>query len=150
MSGSHFYPTLPRNASLDVFPYNKTTEYHVKLPQTVNLEGDWEVGVYSISYPHTWYTLRDSNQDTNFYCDDGSGFYSSITMDYDYYESIQEFIKDANKALKNRIGDESVYFTYSTKTGKVTYHLKKTKHKVFVARRISLVLGYARKKQSLM
>ncbi len=106
MSGSHFYLTLPSNALLDVFPNNKTTEFHVKLLQTVNLEGDWEVEVYSISYPHTWHTLRDFNQDTNFCGDDCSGFYSSITMDYGYYESIQEFIKDANKALKNRIGDE--------------------------------------------
>ena len=145
MSESHFYLTLPSNALLDVFPNNKTTEYHVKLPQTVNLEGDWEVGVYSISYPHTWYTLRDSNQDTNFYCDNGSGFYSTISMDYGYYESIQEFIQDANKAVKNRIGNESMYFTYSTKSGKVTCHLKKPKHKVFVACRVSLFLGYAGK-----
>ena len=66
-------------------------------------------------------------------------------MDYGFYASIQEFIQDANKAVKNRIGDESVYFTYSTKSGKVTCHLKKPKHKVFVARRVSLVLGYAGK-----
>ena len=29
MSGTHFYLTLPSNASLDVFPDNKTTEYRV-------------------------------------------------------------------------------------------------------------------------
>ena len=127
------------------FPANKTTEYRVKLPQAVDLEGDWEVGVYSISYLHTWYTLRDINTDTHFYCDDASGFYSTVYMDYGFYESIQEFIMDANKALKKETGDDSIYFTYSTKTGKVTCHLKKPGHKVFVARRISLILGYAGK-----
>ena len=60
MSGPHFYLTLPSNASLDVFPGNKTTEYHVQLPQSIDLEGDWETGVYSISYPHTWYTLQNT------------------------------------------------------------------------------------------
>ena len=145
MSGPHFYLTLPSNASLDVFPSNKTTEYHVKLPQAVDLEGDWEVGVYSISYPHTWYTLRNINADTHFYCDDGSGFYSTVELDYGFYESVQEFITDINKVLKKKIGDDSIYFTYSTKTGKVTCHLRKPGHKVFVARRISLVLGYAGK-----
>jgi hypothetical protein len=55
MSGPHFYLMLPSNASLNVFPNNKTTEYHVQLPQAVDLEGDWKVGVYSLSYPHTWY-----------------------------------------------------------------------------------------------
>ena len=58
---------------------------------------------------------------------------------------MQEFIKDINKVLKET-GDDSIYFTYSTKSGKVTCHLKKPGHKVFVARRLSLILGYAGKK----
>ena len=145
MSGTHFYLTLPSNASLDVFPDNKTTEYRVKLPQPIELDGNWEVGLYSISYPHTWYTLRDINADTHFYCDDGSGFYNTVKMDYGFYASIQEFIVDVNKGLKEETGDDSMYFTYSTKTGKVTCHLKKPRQKVFVARTISLILGYAGK-----
>jgi hypothetical protein len=120
MSGTHFYLTLPSNASLDVFPDNKTTEYRVKLPQPIDLDGNWEVGLYSISYPHTWYTLRDINADTHFYCDDGGGFYNTVKMDYGFYASIQEFIVDVNKGLKEETGDDSMYFTYSTKTGKVT------------------------------
>ena len=48
MSGTHFYLTLPSNVSLDVFPDNKTSEYRVKLPQPVELDGNWEVGLYSI------------------------------------------------------------------------------------------------------
>jgi hypothetical protein len=45
--------------------------YRVKLPQSVELDGNWEVGLYSISYPNTWYTLRDINvKDTHFYYDD--------------------------------------------------------------------------------
>ncbi|CAB3998846.1 uncharacterized transposon-derived [Paramuricea clavata] len=133
------------NASLDVFPNNKTTGYRVKLPQTVNLEGDWEVGMYSVSYPHTWYTLRNINADTHFYYDDGSGLYSTLELDYGFYGSVQEFIVDINKVLKKEIGDDGIYFTYSTRTGKVTCHLKKPGYKVFVGRRISLILGYAGK-----
>ena len=40
---AHFYLTLPSNASTDIFPDNKMTGYCIKLPETVNLEGDWEV-----------------------------------------------------------------------------------------------------------
>ena len=58
MSGTHFYLTLPSNASLNEFPNNKMTSYRVKLPQSIDLEGVWEVGLYSISYPNTWYTLQ--------------------------------------------------------------------------------------------
>ena len=53
----HCYLMLPSNASMDVFP-DKIGSYHVKLPQAVDLHGDWEVGLYSISYPNMWYTLR--------------------------------------------------------------------------------------------
>ena len=53
MSGAHFYLMLPSNASLDVYPNNKTTDYRVSLPQSIELEGNWEVGLYSVSYPIT-------------------------------------------------------------------------------------------------
>jgi hypothetical protein len=75
----------------------------------------------------------------------GSSFYSTVDMDYGFYGSIQEFITDINKALEKEVGDDIIYFTYSTKTGKVTCHLKKPRHNVFVAGRISLILGYAGK-----
>ena len=58
-------------------------------------------------------------------------------MDYGFYGSIQEFITDINAALKKEVGDDSIYFTYSTKTGKVTCHLTKPGHRVFIAGRIS-------------
>ena len=53
MSGTHFYLTLPSNASLNEFPNNKMTSYRVKLPQSIDLEGVWEVGLYSI-YKKVW------------------------------------------------------------------------------------------------
>jgi hypothetical protein len=82
MSGTHFPLTLPSNASLDVFPDNKTTEYRVKLPQPVELDGNWEVGLYSIFYPNTWYTLRNLIVDTHFYFIDNGGWPSVATMKY--------------------------------------------------------------------
>ena len=57
MRGTHFYLTLPSNASMDVFPYNKIGSYHVKFPQTFDLNGEWEVGLCSISYSNTWYKI---------------------------------------------------------------------------------------------
>ncbi len=67
MSGLHFYLTLPSNASLDVYPNNKTTDYRVSLPQSIELEGNWEVGLYSVSYPNTWYNLPNDGADTHFF-----------------------------------------------------------------------------------
>ncbi len=79
MIGSHFYLTLPSNASLDVFPDNKTTGYNVKLPKTIDLNGMWEVGLYSISYPYTWYTLSKAN---HIHVITETGMSKSISVNY--------------------------------------------------------------------
>ena len=51
---SDFYLTLPSDSSMDYFPDNTLTEFRVKLPHTIHLSGDWEVGLAEISYPVNW------------------------------------------------------------------------------------------------
>jgi len=58
MGTRQFYMTLPSNSSLNILPNNTLTEYKVKLPEHVNLIGTWDVGLASITFPHTWYILE--------------------------------------------------------------------------------------------
>ena len=124
MSGTHFYLTLPSNASSDVFPDNKTTSYRMKLPQTIDLEGNWEVGLYSISYPNTWYTLQ-KGFDTHVYYADQTGLFLGATVHYGYYMSMEDLVKAVNAALV-ATGDvnDNIKLTYSALTGKVTVQIK--------------------------
>ena len=124
MSGTHFYLTLPSNASLDVFPDNKTTGYRVQLPQIVNLEGDWDVGLYSITYPHAWYTLQD-NYETHLYYRDRTGFPSTAYVDYGYYTSAEDLIKAINAGLvaTGDLGDD-IKLSYNDLTKKVSVKIK--------------------------
>ena len=108
MSGTHFYLTLPSNASSDIFPDNKTTSYRVKLPQAINLSGEWEVGLYSINYPRTWYTL-DNNFDTHIYTCDQSGLFSTTIIDYGFYETMPDLVKSVNKTLAKDVSDNIKY-----------------------------------------
>ena len=96
MSGTHFYLTLPSNASLSTFPDNKTTGYRVKLPQTIDLgPGNWEVGLYSISYPHTWYALQ--KKDTMvFYTTGEVTAWEGTNIPYGYYETVQQVVDAIN------------------------------------------------------
>lgn len=57
ISSKGFYITLPSIASLSVFKKNKSSHFKVDLPQHIDLEGPWEVGLCEISYPHTWFNL---------------------------------------------------------------------------------------------
>ncbi len=142
MSGTHFYLTLPSNASLDTFPDNKTTSYRVKLPQNIDLEGSWEVGLYSITYPNTWYTLQD-NFDTHVYYADRSGTFSTVHVSYGYYETMQELIKAMNKVLARDVND-NIKFTYNVLTGKVTVQLKNG-YQLVLTGRLSIVFGFGGK-----
>ena len=53
MSGNTFYLTLPSNdGSLKYFPDNKNNSWKNRLDKRIDLEGEWEVGLSSISLPH--------------------------------------------------------------------------------------------------
>ena len=42
---------------MSFYPLNTLTSYQVRLPQPISLEGDWEVGLSEIQYPHSWYNV---------------------------------------------------------------------------------------------
>ena len=107
MSRMHFYLTLPSNASMDVFPNNKTGSYHVLLLQTIDLHDNWEVGLYSISYPNTWYTLR-KYENHLYYSTNGYIFLKSASVDYGYCETVEDFIGAVNKTLLESIGNNNI------------------------------------------
>lgn len=51
-SSNSFYLTLPSNGYSQVeFPRNSNKSWVVRLPQRIKLEGQWEVGLSSISFP---------------------------------------------------------------------------------------------------
>uniref|UniRef100_A0A914QYL5 Uncharacterized protein n=1 Tax=Panagrolaimus davidi TaxID=227884 RepID=A0A914QYL5_9BILA len=53
MSG--FYIILPSNTSS--YQNNTISKFRVKLPRPLHFNSDWYVGVYSISFPHSWNIL---------------------------------------------------------------------------------------------
>ena len=40
------------------FPDNTLTRYTTRLPQMMDLDGSWEIGLAEIQYPHTWYNIK--------------------------------------------------------------------------------------------
>ena len=52
---SEFYVMLPSNSSREYFPDNKTSNIVTEPSRTLQLDGEWEVGLAEIDYPHTWY-----------------------------------------------------------------------------------------------
>jgi len=54
---SEFQLTLPSNASISFSPDNKPTNYTTTLPSPISLEGEWEVALIDIQYPHNWMNI---------------------------------------------------------------------------------------------
>src|SRR5206468_10454899 len=59
---TQFYLTLPSNSSQQFFPDNTLTEFTTKLPSTIELTGEWEVGLAEIMFPRSWYTIPKDGQ----------------------------------------------------------------------------------------
>lgn len=109
---SDFYVTLPSNSSMQYYKYNTLADFTTRLPNNVELTGDWEVGLVEIQYPHNWYnvpspkrnrtfTIRsrtagdgaDSEPEGRYLFAISGGYYSNIT------DLLYEITYEANKAM---------------------------------------------------
>ena len=74
---SEFYVTLPSNSSMQYFPDNKTSNFVTKLSKTLQLDGEWEVGLaeidYNYLYNYNWYNIREGKNSVDIYVPDKVG-----------------------------------------------------------------------------
>ena len=98
---SEFYVTLPSNSSMEYFPDNKTSNFVTKLSRTLQLDGDWEVGLAEIDCRHTWYNIREGKNSVEIYAPDKL-YLVFQTVEYSiqpgYYEKVQDVIDALYKA----------------------------------------------------
>jgi hypothetical protein len=59
---SHFYITLPSDSSANYYPDNTIAHFVTKLPERIRLEGEYEMGLAEIIYPHTWYNVDNEDK----------------------------------------------------------------------------------------
>ena len=90
--------TLPSNASMDIYPENKTSEFIVHLPNEINLTGnDWEVGLAEIFYPNSWYNF-DSVDYWIYFRRGDVDILSEVPAGY--YQNAGQVIQQLLKAMK--------------------------------------------------
>ena len=103
-----FYLTLPSNSSAKVFHKENTqSEFKTQLPEPIDLQGDWEVGLAEIQYPSSWYNLP-----CNQFVQIGA---LNIEIEEGYYHSFQDLFEWINKQIKKKLDTRpgaSVRFEY--------------------------------------
>jgi hypothetical protein len=50
----HFFVTLPSESSAKYYPNNTVARFVTKLPETIRLQGQYEMALVEIIHPHNW------------------------------------------------------------------------------------------------
>ena len=71
---NQFYLTLPSDSSSKFYPKNTTACFKTKLSERIELDGEYEVGLAQLIYPHSWFNFNNKkNQFSVSYLPDDGG-----------------------------------------------------------------------------
>ena len=110
---SEFYLNLPSNSSMQYYPDNKISDYKTKLPKRLELNGNWEVGLADIKYPHTWYNIRKCKNFIDIFTTDLQ--INKIKIKAGYYKSIRQVIDTFKNNGLDDITDVKLVYNATTK-----------------------------------
>ena len=98
---------------MDVHPDNTLTEFQVRLPQPLSLQGEWEVALVEITYPYRWYNVPE---DTQFFfrVNEEGTTWKSKSIPTGYYDSPSDLIK----AMQDTAFQEKIRINYSKRSEK--------------------------------
>ncbi len=130
----NFYVTLPSNTSTDTFPNNTPSEYTAKLSHRIELSGEWEVALHTISYVK-WNTIKLNKESVHYVANNIKKTGSQLK---DYYTNVEEYIADINASIPDK---GKVVFTIQS--GKVTVTLE-SGYSVHLRKEQAIILGFLR------
>ena len=160
------YLTLPSNSSADYFFDNRPSHFVTKLPQAIQLSGEWEVGLAEIQFINTfsnvpdkqiWFTYQRSGpaKDPTRLLDptvhSGGRVYTDIkqkaTLKGGFYESSEVFIQALNEASEEEVerlpnSNHPVNFKYNPATRKVSLRVFEDNASVTLSKPLQAILGF--------
>jgi hypothetical protein len=84
-----FYLTLASNSSMNYYHENKTSNFSVKLPKTLTLDGKWVVAVTEIHYQNTFLNVSEGSNSISYRRHSKKKKFTSVTDDTLEHCSIQ-------------------------------------------------------------
>ena len=89
-----FYITLPSNTVGD----NLSSDFRVHLPDTVHLNGEWEVGLAEIMYVKSWNNLTQTGIQLGFELSNGVNVWMRVPNGH--YDSVEHLIQAIHNTVK--------------------------------------------------
>ena len=136
-NGEGFYMTLPNNSSKDFFSENNPSEYTTKLPQWIQLNGEWEMGLHSMAYTQ-WNIIHHLDEPISYTYPGGNEKGARMKK---YHTTIREYVESINKSLEESAGVNNDEIKFNIQNGKVTITLSQG-YKVYMRKEQAVVLGF--------
>lgn len=96
-----FYMTLPSTSSSNFFPHNTTANYITQLRNPIQLQGAWEVCLYELHYPQTFFNVTKSSSKIKASYGINEEDTTITYMEPGYYRSSTDFLNSLNDTLFN-------------------------------------------------
>ncbi len=129
-----FYITLPSNTSADAFPNNTASEYMTKLSRRIQLSGEWEVALHTISYVK-WNTIKLSGESIHYVVNGTKKTGSPLKS---YYTTVKEYVAAVNASIPKEDKEKIAFAIHS---GKVTVTLE-SGYAVHLRKEQAIILGF--------
>ena len=100
---TQFYLVLPSNSSTKYFPNNTLTEYTTHLAKEIGLQGEWEVGLAEIQYPHAWYNITDSDEHHFSFSSDDRANWVNCRIDSGLYLTVEALLEAIQKSTPKEL-----------------------------------------------
>jgi hypothetical protein len=139
--------TLPSSSSMGYFPNNTLANYNTKLPQRIELTGEWEVGLSEIQFPISWYNL--SNDESHLFVSSWTArdhetehHWIDISPPGGHYDAPEMLIAQINYRLRDMSIPINFSFNSISRKVQITYDETKTYAKFKMSIAMAELLGF--------
>jgi hypothetical protein len=115
----HFFVTLPSDSSAKYYPNNTVARFVTKLPETIRLQGQYEMALVEIIYPHNWYNVSDENKDNYWIAAANKDAMQKVYLSPGYYEDGNALVEALKFAQ-----DIGVKFSFNRASGRLSLNFR--------------------------
>ena len=141
-----FFLTLPSTTSYDFFPNNTAGQYNTKLPQTIDLDESYEVGLSEIQFNSSYINVA---KDACFlsYKKFNTKTWIRLRISPGMFSNNEEFITLLNRRIQLEYNISTFIFVYDKMTRKVTLRMTE-RAKMHMNPNLARILGFKNAKMS--
>lgn len=118
----HFFVTLPSDSSAKYYPNNTVARFITKLPETIRLQGQYEMALAEIIYPHAWYNI-DGDKGSYWIATVNQGVMQKAYVPSGYYEDGTALLDAFGQAFAQDMGAK---FSFNRTTGRFSMTFRST------------------------